>query len=225
MMAPSSQEFDLVVLGGGPPGLAGAITGALLGHRVALVEREHHLGGAGFNTGTVPSKSLRETALALSGWRARKLLGVDISVRRETAMSDLTAARARVSLGTREHTEAYLAKLHVERFRGVGSFVDRHSARRSRRARPITTCRPRTCWSPPDCHPTARPSSPSTTAASTIPPSFWIFSRCRSAWPSSAEGSSGASTRARLRSWGSTCTSSTAVRRSCRSSTARSHVR
>jgi NAD(P) transhydrogenase len=129
MTAPSSQEFDLVVLGGGPPGLAGAITGALLGHRVALVEREHHLGGAGFNTGTVPSKSLRETALALSGWRARKLLGVDISVRRETAMSDLTAARARVSLGTREHTEAYLAKLHVERFRGVGSFVDPHTVR------------------------------------------------------------------------------------------------
>jgi NAD(P) transhydrogenase len=129
MTAPSLREFDLVVLGGGPPGLAGAITGALLGHRVALVERERHLGGAGFNTGTVPSKSLRETALAISGWRARRLLGVDISMHREAAMGDLTAARERVSLGTREHTGAYLDKLHVERFRGVGSFVDPHTLR------------------------------------------------------------------------------------------------
>jgi pyruvate/2-oxoglutarate dehydrogenase complex dihydrolipoamide dehydrogenase (E3) component len=53
-----------------------------LGKRVALVEAQPELGGAGANTGTVPSKTLRETALALSGMKTRNLYGVDLSLRR-----------------------------------------------------------------------------------------------------------------------------------------------
>ena len=95
------REFDLVVLGGGPAGVTGARWSALLGGRVALVEREHDIGGAGFNTGTVPSKALRETALALCGLQTRRLLGVDVSLRTETSMHELTAARERVSQSAR----------------------------------------------------------------------------------------------------------------------------
>ncbi|HXJ76365.1 MAG TPA: FAD-dependent oxidoreductase, partial [Candidatus Dormibacteraeota bacterium] len=62
-----TQPFDLVVIGGGPAGSSGAITAGVFGHRVALVEKEAEMGGAGLNSGTVPSKTLRETALALSG--------------------------------------------------------------------------------------------------------------------------------------------------------------
>jgi glycine/D-amino acid oxidase-like deaminating enzyme len=66
------QSYDLVVIGAGPAGTCGANTAAIFGHRVALVEKEAQIGGAGINSGTVPSKTLRETALALSGWRSRK---------------------------------------------------------------------------------------------------------------------------------------------------------
>jgi NAD(P) transhydrogenase len=58
------KEFDLIVVGGGPAGIVGATTAAAFGKTVAVVDSHHELGGAGANTGTVPSKTLRETALA-----------------------------------------------------------------------------------------------------------------------------------------------------------------
>jgi len=70
---------DLVVLGGGPAGTAGATAAGLLGRRVALIEKSQQVGGAGINTGTIPSKTLRETALALTGLRSRRLYGVDLA--------------------------------------------------------------------------------------------------------------------------------------------------
>ena len=73
-----AQEFDLVVIGGGPAGICGANTAGLFGKSVALVEKLPEVGGAGINTGTIPSKALRETALVLSGVRSRALFGVDI---------------------------------------------------------------------------------------------------------------------------------------------------
>jgi NAD(P) transhydrogenase len=75
----SDPAFDLFVVGGGPAGTSGANTAAAFGHRVALVEQAPQVGGAGVISGTMPSKTLRETALALSGWRSRKLFGVDLS--------------------------------------------------------------------------------------------------------------------------------------------------
>src|SRR5260370_24133970 len=78
-----TKAYDLVVIGGGPAGALGAWLATLFGKRVALVEKKQNLGGAGINTGTIPSKTLRETALALTGWRSRDLFGVDLSLRRE----------------------------------------------------------------------------------------------------------------------------------------------
>ena len=78
-----TEDFDVVVIGGGPAGISGANTAGIFGKRVALVEKLGEVGGAGINTGTIPSKTLRETALALSGMRSRKLFGVDLSLRRE----------------------------------------------------------------------------------------------------------------------------------------------
>src|SRR5262249_7690047 len=79
VMAGRRKAYDLVVLGGGPAGLVGAATAAKFGKSVAVIEAASELGGAGINTGTVPSKTLRETALTLSGVRSRKLHGVDLS--------------------------------------------------------------------------------------------------------------------------------------------------
>ncbi len=75
------EQFDLIVIGSGPAGEKGAEEAARFGKRVALVERAEHLGGAGINTGTVPSKTLRETALYFSGLRQRGLYGIDYSLR------------------------------------------------------------------------------------------------------------------------------------------------
>src|SRR6476661_3118426 len=86
---PDAQRFDLVVIGAGPGGTAAAETAALLGRRVALVESTPLVGGAAVNTGTIPSKTLRETALALSGVRSRALTGIDLSLRRGLTVNDL----------------------------------------------------------------------------------------------------------------------------------------
>lgn len=125
----AENEFDLIVIGGGPAGASGANTAAMLGKRVALVEQERLIGGAGLNTGTVPSKTLRETALALSGWRSRQLFGVDLSLRREATTDDLMHHADSVSAAERARVETRLHALHVERILGVGSFVDPNTIR------------------------------------------------------------------------------------------------
>src|SRR5580704_8041583 len=87
LMSEVTKEFELVVTGGGPAGIVGSTTAAALGKTVAVVDSHHELGGAGANTGTVPSKTLRETALAFSGMRSRNLYGVDLSLRREATVA------------------------------------------------------------------------------------------------------------------------------------------
>ena len=74
----ASYDYDLVVIGSGPAGEKGATQAAYFGKKVAVVERESHLGGACINTGTLPSKTLRETALYLSGMQQRTLYGVEL---------------------------------------------------------------------------------------------------------------------------------------------------
>jgi NAD(P) transhydrogenase len=124
--------FDLIVVGGGPAGTAGAGTAAAFGHRVALVEQAPEVGGAGVISGTVPSKTLRETALALSGWRSRKLFGVDLSLRREATIADFTRHQQQVSAVESKRLASRLQTLAVERFHGTASFVDAHTVRVAR---------------------------------------------------------------------------------------------
>src|SRR5712691_7149852 len=69
-------DYDVVIIGSGPAGEKGAVTAALLGKRVAIVERQPRVGGACTNTGTLPSKSLRESALFFSGIEQRGLYDV-----------------------------------------------------------------------------------------------------------------------------------------------------
>ena len=71
-----ARNFDLIVIGSGPAGEKGAAQAAYFGKSVALIEKEPVLGGASANTGTLPSKTLRETALFLSGFRNRDLGGI-----------------------------------------------------------------------------------------------------------------------------------------------------
>src|SRR6267154_2258211 len=124
-----AQSYDLVVIGGGPAGISGANTAAIFGKRVALVEKLGKVGGAGINTGTIPSKTLRETALALSGWRSRKLFGVDLSLRREATVEDFMCHKERVVAHDRKRREEQLRTYKIETFHGVASFIDPNSVR------------------------------------------------------------------------------------------------
>ena len=77
----ADAHFDLLVIGSGPAGEKGAAQAAYFGKRVALIEKQPRLGGALVNTGTIPSKTLRETALYFSGLRQRGLYGIDYTLR------------------------------------------------------------------------------------------------------------------------------------------------
>ena len=123
------EEFDLVVIGSGPAGEKGAAQAAYFYKRVALVEREPHLGGAGVNTGTVPSKTLRETALYFSNLRQRGLYGVDYSVRTDLSVRDFMHRKREVVRTIRELVDANLARHRVLVVRGRAAFDSPHVVR------------------------------------------------------------------------------------------------
>jgi NAD(P) transhydrogenase len=122
-----TRRFDLVVIGSGPAGEKGAAQAAYFGKRVAIVERESVYGGAAANTGTLPSKTLRETSLTLSGFRNRGLYGVDLSLRRQTTIRDLMNREAVIVSAERDRIVENLDRHHITRFRGLASFRDAHT--------------------------------------------------------------------------------------------------
>src|SRR5260370_7564190 len=83
------QQFDLIVIGSGPAGQRAAIQAAKAGKRVALIERCEVLGGVSTNTGTIPSKTMREAVLHFSGYRYKGMYGMNYSVNRDITMPDL----------------------------------------------------------------------------------------------------------------------------------------
>lgn len=91
------NTFDLVVIDGGPAAMAGAATAAFFGKTVAVINSHHVLEGAGANTVTIPNKTFRETALALSGMRSHGTQGVDLSLQRE--ISDFRRHQRNVKAG------------------------------------------------------------------------------------------------------------------------------
>jgi NAD(P) transhydrogenase len=121
------KNYDLVIIGGGPAGLIAANTATANKKTVALIDSHHELGGAGINTGTVPSKTLRETALALSGFQSRNLYGVDLSLRREVTINDFLGREQNVKAVFNETFKKQLASEHAEVFYGMASFVDPHT--------------------------------------------------------------------------------------------------
>ena len=93
--AMDSEQFDLVVIGSGPAGEKGAAQAAYFGKKVALIEGKRLVGGTAANTGTLPSKTLRETALFLSGYRNRDLSGLNVTPQAPGDDPRLHAPRAR----------------------------------------------------------------------------------------------------------------------------------
>ena len=118
----SEHHFDLIVIGSGPAGEMAAVQGGFVDKRVALIEKENVLGGAAVNTGTIPSKTLRETALFAAGYRKRSLYGLDLSVvpERLTAREFLYRER-HVAEREREKIATRLKAANVKIFTGEAS--------------------------------------------------------------------------------------------------------
>jgi len=123
------QEYDLVVIGSGPAGEKGATQAGYFGLKVAIIEREAKVGGAAANTGTLPSKTLRETALMLSGFRSRKLHGVDLSIRRKATIDDFLHHCRQVTCFETKRLEDNFQDHGVDVVYGEAAFVDSHTLR------------------------------------------------------------------------------------------------
>lgn len=120
------ERFDLVVIGSGPAGRRAAIQAAKLGKSVLVVENRLRLGGVSVHTGTIPSKTLRETVLNLSGWRERGFYGMAYRVKKEIEGKDL-GARLRKTLDYEiEVLEHQFARNGVRTFGGLARFKDEH---------------------------------------------------------------------------------------------------
>jgi NAD(P) transhydrogenase len=124
-----TTAYDLIVIGSGPAGESAAAATALFGKRVAMIEKSPLVGGASANTGTLPSKTLRETALAISGLKARDLYGVDLSLRREATVADFMYHERRVTASERRRIERNLSRNGVVLYHGTASFADPHTVR------------------------------------------------------------------------------------------------
>lgn len=121
-----AEHYDLIVIGAGPAGEKGAAKAAQYGKRVALVEREPYLGGAGINTGTVPSKTLRESALYFSGLRQRGLYGIDYSLKENLTIKDFMYRERRVVRKERRMIAEHIDEHKISLFHGEGSLRDEH---------------------------------------------------------------------------------------------------
>lgn len=121
--------YDLVVIGSGPAGENGAATAASFGKKVAMIEKAPVVGGSSANWGTLPSKTLRETALAISGLRARDLYGVDLSLRREATVADFLHHERHVKQNERSRVERNIAKHGIDFYQGAARFEDPHVLR------------------------------------------------------------------------------------------------
>jgi NAD(P) transhydrogenase len=116
--------YDLIVIGTGPAGQKGAIAAAKLGKKVAVIDRKEMIGGVCLHTGTIPSKTLREAILYLTGFRERSFYGQDYGVNREITVPDLAFRVQKVVERELEIVRAQLARNHVAIITGSARFVD-----------------------------------------------------------------------------------------------------
>jgi NAD(P) transhydrogenase len=122
-----SAAYDLAVIGTGPAGQKGAIAASKLGKRVAIVDRKEMVGGVCLHTGTIPSKTLREAILYLTGFREKTFYGRDYAVSREITVPDLAFRVQKVMGREIEVIRAQLARNRVTTVLGAARFVDPHT--------------------------------------------------------------------------------------------------
>ncbi|PYS92221.1 MAG: Si-specific NAD(P)(+) transhydrogenase [Acidobacteria bacterium] len=123
------QQYDLIVIGSGPAGQRAAIQGAKLGKRVAVIEKREVIGGAGINTGTIPSKSMREAVMHLSGYQYQSIYGMNYRVKDNITIADLSFRVQHVIKTEIDVTQAQLSRNGIEVLTGRASFIDPNHVR------------------------------------------------------------------------------------------------
>jgi len=125
----SAVKYDLIVIGSGPSGQRAAVAAAKMGKRVAVVEARTVVGGVCVNTGTIPSKTMREAVLHLSGYNYRSVYGMNYKVKEKITMADL-AFRVQAVIRTEvDVTEAQLSRNGIDVVHGIARFVDARQVR------------------------------------------------------------------------------------------------
>ncbi|MEO8906014.1 MAG: FAD-dependent oxidoreductase, partial [Polyangiaceae bacterium] len=124
---PELEHFDLVVIGAGPAGEKAAAQAGYFKKRVAIIEREPEPGGAAVHTGTLPSKTLRETALYLSGYHARELYGVALELDKNATLPRLMSRKNAIAAAEAHSFRQNFARHDVRYFQGHGRLVDPHT--------------------------------------------------------------------------------------------------
>ena len=120
------QSYDLIVIGSGPGGQRAAIQGAKLGKRVAVIEKREVVGGACINTGTIPSKTMREAVLHLSGYQYQNVYGMNYRVKERITIADLSFRVQHVIKTEGDVTQAQMTRNGIDLHYGMASFVDPH---------------------------------------------------------------------------------------------------
>lgn len=122
-------HYDLLVIGTGPAGQKAAVQAAKLGKKVGIIERKMVLGGVCINTGTIPSKSLREAVLYLSGFRQRSVYGSSYRLKKTITIEDLAFRANHVITHEIQIVRQQMARNRVDLFFGTASFLDPHRLR------------------------------------------------------------------------------------------------
>ena len=123
------DKYDVVVIGSGPAGHGAAIQAAKLGRRVAVVERRATVGGSSINTGSIPSKALREAVVYLTGLRQRNIYGLSYSVKENISVQDLVLRTDQVIRTEKDLVRHQFARNRVKMLVGEASFCDPHRLR------------------------------------------------------------------------------------------------
>jgi NAD(P) transhydrogenase len=121
------KKYELIVIGSGPAGEKAAVKAAYFGRRVALIEKEPLFGGAGVNTGTLPSKTLKETTLYLSGKYEKGVYQLSRDLNREATIDDFLYRKKQVCSISAEEVRSNLLQHKVEIYAGTASFVDAYT--------------------------------------------------------------------------------------------------
>src|SRR5215204_230548 len=119
-------HYDLLVIGTGPAGQKAAVQAAKLGKKVGLIERKDVVGGVCINTGTIPSKSLREAVLYLSGFRQRSVYGAGYRLKQTITIEDLAFRANHVIKNEIQIVAHQMVRNHVDMLSGSASFLDPH---------------------------------------------------------------------------------------------------
>src|SRR3972149_10210731 len=128
-MSTDDDMYDVVIIGSGPAGEKAGTQAAYFGHRVAIIEKEPVVGGAMVNTGTLPSKTLRETALFLNGFRQRNLYGINLTVADDINVDKFMYRKHQVVQNEVNLILDNIKRHKIDLIHGSGSVVDPHTVR------------------------------------------------------------------------------------------------